>query len=158
MTYLRGQATGNPAACLNAKQIGYDPTRAADGDLAFKVDGEGNAYGLEWGIQLTDSLRTDTSATSGTIFDNGQAYSYGAQAYLQAVSLTGSGAVTIQHSPDMVTWTTLAAFAAVSSAPGAQRVTATGKVNRYLRAASSGTFASFAFQCSVMVNELAVAF
>jgi len=158
MTYLRGQVTGNPAACLNAKQVGYDPTRSPSGDLAFKVDGEGDAYGLEWGIQLTDSLRTDAAATNGTIFDNGQAYGYGAQAYLHAVSLTGSAAVTIQHSPDMATWTTLAAFAAIALAPAAQRVAVTGTVNRYLRAATSGTFASFSFQCSAMVNEMAVTF
>ena len=152
MTYLRGQATGSPAACLNAKQVSYDPTRAATGDLTFKVDGEGNAYGLEWGVQLTDGLRTDTTATSGVIFDNGQAYSFGAQGYLHAVSLNGTAAVTIQHSADMATWNTLAVFAAVSSAPAAQRVAASGTVSRYLRAVTSGTFASFSFQCSVMVN------
>ena len=53
-------AIGGAAACLNAKQIGYDPNRTANGDLTLKVDGEGNSFGLEWGLALTAGLRRHT--------------------------------------------------------------------------------------------------
>jgi hypothetical protein len=159
MAYLRGQAIGNPSACLNAKQVNYDPTRAADGSLLFKVTGDGDSYGLEWGLQLTAGLRTDTTATNGTSLDNGAGTANGAQAYLQAVSLTGSTVtITVQHSTDNATWTTLVAFTAYTSAPAAQRVTASGTVNRYLRVISAGTFTSTAFQVTLVRNATAVVF
>src|SRR5262245_22015860 len=34
-SYFRGTALGNPAACLVAKQIGYDGNRANDGGFLF---------------------------------------------------------------------------------------------------------------------------
>src|SRR6516225_10077321 len=43
LTYCRGQAIGNPAACLNAKLVNYDPTRANTGELTFKIQADGNA-------------------------------------------------------------------------------------------------------------------
>src|SRR5215469_5224618 len=64
-------AVGSPAACLNAKQVNYDPTRGADGSLLMKVDGQGNGFGLEWGVTLTAGMRTDTGAANGTGLDQG---------------------------------------------------------------------------------------
>lgn len=223
-----GHAIGGEAACLNAKQLNYDPSRSATGELTIKVQGQGNGFGLEWCKQLTAGLRTDTTGTNGATFDtaggattpavpattvaaanpsstlatvvvtggtvtnvavNGVSvgtgdgtytvppggtialtYSvaptwtwtwqtlFGAQAYLQATALTGSTAtVTVQHSPDNATWTTLATFAAVTSAPQAQRVTVsnTTTVQRYLRAITTGTFTGFAFQAAINVNLVA---
>ncbi len=69
-TYLRGQAIGNPAACCVSRVLNYDGTRAADGMLTFKVTGDGDGYGLEWGEQLTAGVRTDTAATNGTAQDD----------------------------------------------------------------------------------------
>ena len=67
-------AVGAPAACLNAKQVNYDPTRAADGSLMMKVEGQGNAFGLEWGVTLTAGLRADTTATNGATLDQGAGF------------------------------------------------------------------------------------
>lgn len=156
--YLRGQAIGNPSACCVAKQVGYDGTRAADGMLTFKVTGDGNGFGLEWGEQLTAGVRTDTTATNGTSQNDGAGTAFGAQAYLQAVALTGSTVtVTVQHSPDNSTWSTLAAFTAITSAPQAQRVAIANNatVNQYLRAITAGTFTSFAFQVTLVRNKTA---
>jgi len=69
VSYLLGTAIGSPVACVNAKQIGYDPTRAADGALTLKSQFDGNGFGLEWGVSLTPGLRTDTTATNGTSYD-----------------------------------------------------------------------------------------
>lgn len=116
-TYLRGQAVGNPAASMQARQVNYDPTRAADGALTEKVDAQADAYGLEWGTQLTAGPRTDTGAANGAAYNQGASSSYGAQAYLQAVSFTGTDAtVTIQHSTDNSSWSTLMSFAQVIGA------------------------------------------
>ena len=44
MTFLPPPlAQGSAAACLNAKQVGYNPTRGTDGSLTMKVEGQGNA-------------------------------------------------------------------------------------------------------------------
>lgn len=118
-------AVGGAAACLNAKQLNYDPTRSAKGDLTLKVAGDGNAFGLEWGVTLTAGLRTDTTATNGAALDNAAATGWGAQMYLQVTGFAGTSVtVTVQQSADNSTWITLgSAFTAVTAAPNTQRVT-----------------------------------
>jgi hypothetical protein len=221
-------AIGSAAVCLNAKQIDYPPARASDGGLTMKVEGQANGYGLEWGLQLTPGVRTDTAATNGSSFDGGGGFStpsvpasgtpvantsplpasvvisggtvsnvvvngvsvgtgdgtytvpasqsitltysaaptwtwtlvtaYGAQCYLQVTAFTGTSVtVTVQQAPDNSTWTTLAAFTAVTAAPATQRlvVSNTTTVARYLRVITSGTFSNASF--AVMVNRNPVA-
>jgi hypothetical protein len=67
-TYLRGLGLGSPGAGLVAKQINYDPKRAADGTLQLAVSVQGSdGSPLEWGVQAhRRGLRTDTTATNGT--------------------------------------------------------------------------------------------
>lgn len=147
-------AAGSPAVCLNAKQIGYDPTRGADGSLTLKVEGQGNAYGLEWGAQLTPGLRTDTTATNGAGLDNAASTAFGAQAYLQVTAFTGTSVtVTVEHSADNSSWSSLMAFTAATAAPYTQRISVsnTTTVDRYLRVISAGTFTSATF--AVVVNR-----
>lgn len=167
MTYLRGQAIGNPAACLNAKQVGYDPTRANTGELTFKFEGEGNAYGLEWGVQLTAGLRTDTAATAGTSWDFGAASpSNGAQAYLHAVSFTGTDVtVKLQDSADNSSFAdvTGGAFSQITGGtPKAQRIATASnlQVRRYVKVTTvtTGGFSSLALQVTVVVNKTTVVF
>jgi hypothetical protein len=74
--YCHKTTLGNPAACLVAKQVNYDGTRAADAGFTFKVQATGNAYGLEWGEQLTAGLRTDTAAANGTAVSAGSGTNY----------------------------------------------------------------------------------
>jgi hypothetical protein len=114
---------GSPAACCNAKVIDYPPSRANDGMLSMKVEGQANGYGLEWALQLTPGLRTDTSATNGASLNNSAATLWGAQAYLQVTAFTGTSVtVEVEHAPDNTTWTSLLAFTAVTAAPATQRV------------------------------------
>ncbi|MDH6116912.1 hypothetical protein ABH930_000331 [Kitasatospora sp. GAS204A] len=68
-SYRRGTVLGNPAAEIVARQLNYDPTRGADGALTVACSLSGDGFGLEWGIQLTPGLRTDTAATNGTSVD-----------------------------------------------------------------------------------------
>lgn len=68
------QSAAPVVACLNAKQINYDPTRGSDGMLTNKTEGDGNGYGLEWCAPLTAGLRTDTAATNGATLDCGNSF------------------------------------------------------------------------------------
>jgi len=162
-SYLRGQAIGSPAACCVARQLNYDPTRANDGMLTFAVEGQGDGYGLEWGLQLTPGARTDTGAANGTSLDTGGSLSFGAQAYLQAVSFTGTDAtVEIQDSADNATFALVAglSFSQVTgSTPLAQRIAIanTATVRRYVRAISvtSGGFTSLKFAVVLAKNTVA---
>lgn len=84
---------------------------------------------------------------------------FGAQSYLQVTQVTGTSVtVTVQHSPDNSTWSTLTAFTAVTAAPATQRLTAGGTVGRYLRAITTGTFSAASFAVAVNVNQTATAF
>lgn len=224
MTYLPPSlAIGTTAANLVAKQVNYDATRGNDGALMMKVEGQGNAFGLEWAVQLTPGVRTDTTATNGASLDQGAGFTTpavpaslasatntsplpatvvisggtvsnvavngvnvgtgdgtytvppgqaivltysaaptwtwtlqtanGAQCYLQVTGFTGTSVtVTVQQAPDNATWTTLAAFTAVTAAPAWQRLAVTGSVARYLRVISAGTFTSAKFAAMANVN------
>lgn len=159
-------AIGSPAVAQISKQVDYPPTRDTAGMLTEKVSVLSNGYGQEWGQLLTAGARTDTTATNGTAYDYGAApasTSFGFQAYLQALALTGANAtVTLQDSADNATFANLGsgAFAAVSSAPSTQRlaVGGTATVRRYVRAITSGTFTSFTFVVMFVRNQVATNF
>lgn len=166
-TYLRGQVIGNPAACCNARQVDYNPTRGTDGSLTFTVDMESDAYGVEWGTQLTAGARTDTAATNGTSNDfGGASNSFGAQAYLQATALTGTDVtVTLQDSADNVSFANIAGggFAQITGGlPAAQRIATASnlQIRRYVRAitTTTGGFTSFTFQVTIVINATSVVF
>lgn len=142
LTYCRGTTLGNPAACLVGKQLNYDPTRANDGALTIAVRAEANAFGLEWGKQLTAGKRTDTAATNGTAVEFG----YSAEDFLfldgtsgnyastpDAASLDIVGDIDLRVRVNMDDWTPAAESTLIAkyTATGNQRsyalaVTATG--------------------------------
>ena len=160
--YLRGGILGNPAACQVAKQVDYNPTRAADGMLSSAVSSVANGYGLEWGIQLTAGQRTDTAATNGTAVDNAAATSFGFQAYLQVTAFTGTDVtVKLQDSADNVSFADVSggAFTQVTTAHATQRlaVANTATIRRYVRASTvtSGGFSSATFSVVLAVNQVA---
>lgn len=156
-SYIRGAAVGNGAACINAKQTNYDPTRDNNGNLTLKVDLVSNKFGLEWGLQLTPGLRVDTAATNGASRDDGAATAFGMQAYLQLVELVGTNVdVAVQHSSDNATWATIIDFGSLT-AIGAARgsVSNTTTVNRYLRAITTGTFTYAQFSVVTCRNPVA---
>jgi hypothetical protein len=69
-----GSTIGSPVAAMVGKQINYDPTRATDGSLTFKVNNMANGYAQEWGYLVTPGIRTDTGATNGTAWDGGAGF------------------------------------------------------------------------------------
>jgi hypothetical protein len=157
-TYLRGQAVGNPAASCQALQLNYDYTRAADGMLTEKIDLNSDNYGLEWGIQLTAGLRSDTTATTGAAYtDTGQT-AFGAQAYLQIVSFTGTSVdVTIaQATSSGGSYSTLIDFGS-QTGRGAwrQSVSNVTTVDQYLKVDTAGTFTQVSFVVAWVRNQIA---
>lgn len=159
MTYLRGQLIGNPACSQNSKQVNYDPTRAADGMLTEKVEAQANAYGQEWGVQLTPGPRTDTTATPGTSWDTGGSLSFGAQLYVHLTAFTGTSVtVTLQDSADNSSFSPVTGMATSAlTAIGAVRLATinTATIRRYVRVATSGTFSSATFIANLVKNQLA---
>lgn len=166
MTYFHGAALGSPAACLVAKQLNYDGTRADDGAFTFAGATQGNGYGLEWCTALTAGQRTDTAGTDGVGVDFGTGPTlFGLQAYVHVFAVTGTSVtVKLQESSDnggVDAWTDVVGggFSAATVA-GSQRIaTASGQtVKRYLRAVSSGTFTSAVFAVVVNRNEVETRF
>lgn len=150
---------GAECACIIAKQMGYDPTRAADGMLTFAVGGPANGYGLEWCDLLTAGLRTDTAGTNGSSLDGAASSTTGWAAYAQVTALTGTNVVlTLEDSADNAAWAvfTSSAFTSVTSAPGYQRIAgaAGATLRRYVRVVSSGTFTSATFLVALTRHPL----
>lgn len=162
LTYARGTTLGNQAACLVAKQIGYDGTRGDDGALTFSVAAQANGYGIEWGQQLTAGKRSDTTATNGTSIDTTASVSFGAQAYLQVFSFTGTSCtVTIQDSADDASFANLTGGGFTAATGITSQRIETGRtqaVRRYLRVATTGTFSQCTFSVVIVKNATAVTF
>jgi hypothetical protein len=162
-SYLRGTTLGAPAACMVAKQIDYDGTRATDGALTFAVDAQSNAFGQDWGLQLTAGLRTDTTATNGTSINTTASASFGAIAYLQVTAFTGTDCtVHIQDSADNSSFADVTGlvFAATTAANTTQRLataSATATVRQYIRATTttSAGFTSITFSAVITKNTAA---
>ena len=162
MMYCRGTTLGNPAACMVAKQLNYDPTRDNKGMLTIAIQADANGYGLEWGRLLTAGLRTDTAATNGTGVDGTASSAFGAQAYLQLTAFTGTDVtVKIQDSADNVSFADVTglAFTAVTAAHATQRIATSNAatIRRYLRVVTttSGGFTSATFAVMIVRNPLA---
>lgn len=139
LTYCRGTSLGSPAACLVAKQLNYDVTRADDGRMTIAVRAESNGYGLQWGHQATAGTRTDTAATNGTGF------SLGGLDYLNLTGASGTYASTpdtadlditgdldIRAKVSLTDWTPAAESTIVA------KYTATGNQRSYALAVTSG--------------------
>lgn len=162
ITYCRGTSVGSPAAGMVAKQINYDPSRAADGALSESVSAQSNGFGIEWGRLLTAGVRTDTGATNGASIDTVASADFGGQAYLQVFSFTGTDVtIKIQDSANDSTFADVTSFGftAVTAGPTVERIalSPTATLRRYLRVitTTSGGFSSCAFAVMVVKNEIA---
>ena len=146
--YTRGVASDSPAAGIVAKQINYDGSKGSDKSLTMNVQCLANAVPLEWGVLLTAGAITQSSAGAESSKDDSASSSNGIAAYLQMIDInSGTPTITIEHSANNSSWSTLLSFSAVANGnePAAERVTASGTVNRYLRITSTGTFSNAKF-------------
>lgn len=161
-SYLRGTSLGDHSACLVGKQLNYDPKRGKDGSLVFEVEAIANAYGLEWGQQLTAGVRTDTTATNGTSYDFLASTSFGWQAYLQVIAFVGTDVtVSLEDSANNSVFAAVSggAFTPITAAPVSQRLqasSATATVRQYARVVTSttGGFTSVSFAVTFVKNSV----
>jgi hypothetical protein len=159
-TYFRGTAIGGPAASLNCKQINYDWTRDNTANLTGKIEMQGNNFGLEWGKQLTNGIRGDTAATNGASVNDGGATAFGAQAYLQLISFSGTSVdVIVQDSADNASFANVAGldFGAQTAAPFVSRlaISNTSTLRQYVRVITTGTFTYARFLVMYVRNPIA---
>lgn len=167
-TYAQGGATGGASVSTVAKMMDYAGARKGDGMFTFKVNSEGNGFGLEWGDQLTAGKVTQGSAGALASLDYGATVgttAFGLQAWLHVFAFTGTSVtVAVQHSDDdaagdpyaNVTGGVFTAATAVTS----QRIatSATASIKRYLRINTTGTFSNAVFFVQVTKNLTATAF
>lgn len=161
VSYFRGTALGNAAACLIAKQVDYPSTRNADGSLSFAVNTVGNGYGLDWGVQLTPGKLTLSGGSTTNKVDFGSTIgttTNGAQAYLHVFAFTGTSAtIKLQHSNDDGSGDAYAdvtggGFTSVTAA-GFQRIETArnASIKRWVRLSVAGTFTNL--QLAVVVAK-----
>jgi hypothetical protein len=159
VSYFRGTALGGASANLVAKQANYDATRGDDGSLTFNVQALANAFGLEWGTNLTPGKETDTSAANGSGVDFAASSSFGLQAYCHVFAFTGTSVtIKLQESADDAAGDPYAdvvggSFGALTAVGASRIATATNlTVERWLRVVTTGTFSNAVFAVSVVRN------
>jgi hypothetical protein len=131
-----GAALGSRAAVIPAGQLTSYEVSSPVADVvsisaAVQADG-----GVQRGVVLA-SLSAIAASASATSVDNGAASANGATATLHvtANNRDGTATVKVQHSSDDNVWVDFITFDAVSaSTTDGQGASATGTVNRYLRA------------------------
>lgn len=167
VSYFRGTAIGAPAASLIGKQIGYDPSRAADGSLTLGVQALANGRGLEWGTQLTAGVQDEDTSGVDAGIDFGASSSLGLQLYLHVFAFTGTSVfVGLDHSDDDADTDPYAAIGGgvleteVSSAPQAVRLqtSRTQEIKRWIRVYHTGTFSQVSFAIMIIKNAVPVVF
>ena len=152
-TWAFGATVGDVAGMMSGLATNYDPTRSADGALAFDIESLSNGVAPAWGVMLTPGLKTDTGAANGATLDQSAQTTAGAEAILHVTSFTGSNfTATVQDSSNGSSWGTLVAFTQVT-AVGSERVTVSGTVERYVRVISAGTFNPVSFAVSFRRGE-----
>jgi len=136
ITYANGATLGNAAASMIAKQVGYDPSRDADGSLTFDMQAIAASQGLQWGVLGTAGQITETAVGNQTSIDNGAASTGGLRGFIHVTAFTGTDAtVQIQESSDDGggdAFANIAAFTSITGV-GAEAIAVTGAIERYLR-------------------------
>lgn len=147
VTYMRGQARGNSGASMVAKQLNYDPSRNAEGELNATLQARADGFGLEWGRQLTDGQETFTGASNSTGVDfTDVSTDFGLQAYAHVLEITGTQDVDIEitDSADNMTFASIGtgvSFPTFTAVGSARIQTARDEtIRRYLRVELTSTF------------------
>lgn len=159
---LIGRSIGGAAFCMRSRQINYDPSRDAEGNMLFTVDMQSDGLGLEWTEQLTAGRRVESTATNGASLDGLASSALGWQAYAQVFAL-GSGTPTIklQDSADDAAWADLTGgdFGVIAANSTARlQGGSTATIRRYVRVVTTGTFTDLDFAVGLARNLTATVF
>lgn len=134
-------AVGGVSLSLPYMQSNYNPKGETSslitiGSIGF--ESSGSNFGVEFGKVLYSGVINDT--TEGTTVNNGIATSnqYSAVLHIYTPTISDTYEVTVEHSTDGNTWTTLCTFTADGQSITAERKTGTS-VNQYRRAVATVT-------------------
>lgn len=133
-TVFAADAVG--ARGYGALTIGTSVETGAEIGGAVTLTAEGQSTTGTDPIVVLHALGAETATGTGSQVDNGAATTGGLAAYFQFTEKSGTPSIAakVQHSSDGSTWADIATFTTTSTANTAERITATGTVNRYLRA------------------------
>lgn len=146
-----GFAVGSNVWVLPARTVSYEVSSNVADIVPFSM-AFGAGSPAQVGVSLAD-LAAVAATANGTTVDNGASTANGMIANLHVTAASGTTptlTVVVQHSTNGTTWTTLGTFTAATAATS-ELITATGTVNRYVRAAFTvgGTTPSFTCQVSL---------
>jgi hypothetical protein len=164
VSYFHRATVGVPAASMVSKQTDYKHNRGNDGSFLADVENLSNSWWLDWGLSMTEGIRTDTGAANGAAVDFSYqgapaTSNFGLQAYLHVFAFTGTSA-TISLQSD-----TASNFASPTAVTGGAFTTVTGPtferiqtarnqaVEQYLRVITTGTFSNLQFAVMCCVNQ-----
>lgn len=132
---VEGLTLGKRVFMIEARETNYAVANGVTDIVNFSASWQSEGQ-VDSGVSLHD-LTAETATTDGTSVDNTTSSANGAAASLHVTANTRSTATTIkvQHSADNVAFVDLITHAVVGAgATAAEKLTATGTVNRYLRA------------------------
>lgn len=136
---------------LHTVDTTYEIGAEVGGAVSVSAEGQ-STVGME-PVVVLNPLSAKTATATGTQVDNGASTTNGLAAYLHVTAASGTTptlVVKVQHSADASTWADLVTFTTMDAAHDYERATATGTINRYLRAdwTVAGTNPSFTFHLS----------
>jgi hypothetical protein len=149
-----GLAIGRKTYICQSEETTYETTASITDVVA--VSTEVQATGGIWGAVSLHDLTAETATNNGSSVDNAAASTLGWQAVLHMTTNdrnTGSIVVKVQHSTDNSAWSDLVTFTSIAAgvASTEYQYSATGTVNRYLRAqwtVTGGTTGAYTFNVS----------
>lgn len=140
-------AIGNPTFSATFEQGGYAVTGDSGAAAMLSASFFGSAVLASsagvWGVCLAPGTALTGTTTNGSV-DNGASSANGYVAFLHIPQTTGAigsnnWSFVIEHSANDSSFSTLATFTADGSAITAERLEATGTVNRYVRLVATRT-------------------
>lgn len=133
-----GLTVGNKAVLAQAKQTSYEVSAPVSDVVS--LSGEFQVTGGMRGGVLLAAATAHSATTNGSSVDGGASTALGARANLHvtANTRTDTTVIKVQHSADNSTWADLITFTTVATGTTvSQTATASGTVNRYLRATTT---------------------
>lgn len=149
-----GMVVGNRAVLAEAKQTSYEVSAPVTDVVSlsgeFQVTG-----GLRGGVIIAANA-AHTASTDGASVDGAASSTLGARANLHVTANTRDAdtVIKVQHSADEAVWVDLITFTTVGSTTvTSETATATGTVNRYLRATTTIASGTGSITYSVSISR-----
>jgi len=135
VTVAPAGSTAGSAATGFSGAFGADVERLIETDSLHKLNVTYKVSGAIEDGKIIEALAARTATGNSAAVDNTTSSASGGSGYVQFTAVSGTSptlAVVLQHSADDVTYATLGTFT-TATAIGAERLTVSGTVNRYIR-------------------------